>query len=357
MHRTILPRHQIPALLMMMIFSTFVQQSRALSSAAPPVSKSYDLVVIGGGSAGLTAAKFAATFKKSVVIIEESRLGGDCTWSGCVPSKALIASAKAAHTARTSESYGVSTGRVKVDMKAIRDRMARIQQRIYEKDDSPEAMKKLGIETLSGRATFQSPSTLDVAGETPQRIEARLGVIVATGASPKKPTDKIDGLEKVEYFTYEDIFGLETLPDTMTIVGGGPIGCELAQTYARLGVKVTQVATKLLMREEPEVCKVMEEAFAEDGVERIKGRMVRVESAKRGTAHKGSCKLEDGSEVVITGDLLLVAAGRSPNVKGFGLEELGVKFNDKGGIETDDMLQSSVNRVYAAGDCTGGKQL
>lgn len=342
---------------MMMIFSSIFPKSRALSSGAPPISKSYDLVVIGGGSAGLTAAKFAATFKKSVVIIEECRLGGDCTWSGCVPSKSLIASAKAAHMARTSETYGVSTGRVKVDMKAVRDRMVRIQQLIYDKDDSPEAMKKLGIETLSGRATFQTPSVLEISGETPQRIEATQGVIVATGASPKKPTDKIGGLDQVEYCTYEEIFDLETLPATMTVVGGGPIGCELAQTYARLGVKVTQVATKLLKREEPDVCDAMEEVFAADGVERIKGRMVRVESAKGGKAHTGICQLEDGSEVVITGDLLLVAAGRSPNVKGFGLEELGVKFNAKGGIETDDRLQSSVKSLYAAGDCTGDKQL
>lgn len=323
--------------------------------------KTYDLVVIGGGAAGLTAAKLAATFDKSAVIIEQARMGGDCTWTGCVPSKSLIASAKVAHYARNGAKYGVSADNVRVDMKVVKKRIFDNVERIHDEDDSPEAMAKLGIDTLLGRASFKTSTTLEVTmvgvgNNTSQTItiEAKEGIVVCTGAKPRKPDDKIPGLKDVDYLTYEEIWELESLPQRLTIVGGGPIGCELAQAFARLGSTVTQIATKLVDKEEPEASETLEEVFASEGIKRVKGTLVKVE--RKGDGHVAMCTGDDGTSVVVEGDVILVAVGRIPNVKGFGLEELGVRFTATGGIETDKTLQTAVKGVYAAGDCTGDKQ-
>jgi len=317
----------------------------------------YDLVVIGGGAAGLTAAKLAATFEKSALIIEQARMGGDCTWTGCVPSKTLIASAKVAHYARNSNRYGIKTEKVQVDMKAIKKRIFDNIERIHDEDDSPEAMAALGIDTLMGKATFVSKSQLEVTlvGSSEKIvIEATEGVVVCTGAKPRKPEDTIPGLKNVNYLTYEEIWELDTLPKKLTVVGGGPIGCELAQAFARLGSTVTQIATTLLPNEEPEVSSTLEEVFASEGVKRVKGNLVNVE--RKGDGHLAMCTCDDGTSVAIEGDTILVAVGRTPNIKGFGLEDLGVQFSSTGGIETDSTLQTAVKGIYAAGDCTGDKQ-
>lgn len=209
---------------------------------------SYDLVVIGGGSAGLTAAKFATTFGKSAVIIEKAKLGGDCTWTGCVPSKSLLKSASVAHNARTASQYGVNipADQVSVDMKAVKERVKRIQERIYQEDDSIEKLKSLGVDTIEGKAFFDSPNSLKVTKSNGQveMVNAIEGVLIATGAIPRKPTDQIEGLDLIKYITYEEVFDLDALPARMTIVGGGPIGCELTQAFARLGSKVTQIAER-----------------------------------------------------------------------------------------------------------------
>ena len=223
----------------------------ALSATAYSSARSYDLVVIGGGSAGLTAAKFAATFGFKAVIVERAKLGGDCTWTGCVPSKSLIASGKAANLARKAGEYGIIVGgggTVKVDMKAVRERLRENMRRIYEEDDSPEAMAKLGIDTIEGSAHFVSPSAVivspsGVGGDSGAiEVTAREGIVIATGAKPRMPS--IEGLDTVDYMTYEGVFDLDEVPDRMTVVGGGPIGCELAQVFGRLGSTVTVVADR-----------------------------------------------------------------------------------------------------------------
>ena len=221
-------------------------QCQALASSTTPNAKTYDVVIIGGGSAGLTAAKVASTFGKSTIIVEGNKMGGDCTWTGCVPSKSLIAAAKAAHTIRTaSERFGgvkPSGGGVSIDMKAIKKTVQSKIEHIHDEDDSPEAMAKLGIDTIVGqKATFVDKTTISLSGG--ETLIAKMGIIVATGASPIEPTDDIiDGLSTVPFLTYENIFELEELPGRLTIVGGGPIGCELSQAFARLGSTVTQVA-------------------------------------------------------------------------------------------------------------------
>ena len=185
----------------------------------------------------MTAAKFASTFGFSAAIIEKARLGGDCTWTGCVPSKALLAAAEVAQTVRTASEYGISAGTVAVDFNAVRARIDRTIQAIYTADDSPAALDALGIDSLIGAATFVDASTLSIAKEGGKTITitANKGIIVASGAVPVQP--RIPGLDNVPYITYEDVFSLESLPRQLTVVGGGPIGCELAQAFARLGSK------------------------------------------------------------------------------------------------------------------------
>jgi pyruvate/2-oxoglutarate dehydrogenase complex dihydrolipoamide dehydrogenase (E3) component len=344
----------------------------ALAPLPPPNHRVYDLVVIGGGAAGLTAAKLAATFDKSAVIIEQGRMGGDCTWTGCIPSKTLIASAKVAHLARNGDKYGVLAENVRVDMSVIQSRIASNIQRIHDEDDSPEAMAKLGIDTILGRATFKTSTTLEVTmgggvdgtnnsnnstSETIMTIEAKEGIIVCTGATARRPDDSIPGLKGVDYLTYEEVWDLESLPQRLTIVGGGPIGCEFAQAFARLGSTVTQIASKLVDKEEPEASDTLEEVFASEGIRRVKGTLVQVErNGGNDGGHVAMCTGDDGTSVVVEGDILLVAVGRMPNVKGFGLEPLGVRFTATGGIETDKTLQTAVKGIYAAGDCTGDQQ-
>jgi pyruvate/2-oxoglutarate dehydrogenase complex dihydrolipoamide dehydrogenase (E3) component len=360
------------------VFSFTLSSSSMVSKNNNPEvpRKTYDLIVIGGGSAGLTAAKFAATFGKSSVIIEKAKVGGDCTWSGCVPSKSLLASAKASHAVsnnRRARELGIVQWRnysapaegtvapaVVVDMKAVKNRVDENIRLIYNKDDSPEALKKLGIDVISGMATFVDSKTVNVCsiaekgGEEGQGMRmvcrAKDGVLIATGARPKRPN--IAGIENVDYITYEQVFQLEQIPRTMTVIGGGPIGCELAQAYARLGSKVTVVASSLLSREEPEVGELMQRVFEVEGIQVTKSRAINVMKKEGTCEHLVTC--QDGQQV--TGEILLCATGRVPTVDGMNLKELGVELNEYGGFKTDKTLQTTVKGLYAAGDCTGDRQ-
>lgn len=320
----------------------------------------YDLLVIGGGSAGLTAAKFAARFGKSVAIIEKAKLGGDCTWTGCVPSKALLASAASAQAGRTAKEFGVNIGGsdVGVDMAAIKARIRRIIGEIYDADDSPEALKKLGIDTISGSARIADRYNVDVtpsdgqSGSPSKSYSAAKGIVIATGAAPRTP--KITGLDAVQYMTYEDIFDLDTVPSKLTVVGGGPIGCELSQAFARLGASVTLVASSILPGHESEASTDLASALAAEGVRLVSSRACSVEP---GAGSEGAHKLMCADGTIVEGTALLLATGRSPVVDGMGLAELGVALSAaSGGIEVDTKLRTSVKGLYAAGDCTGDQQ-
>jgi len=304
-------------------------------------------------------------------------MGGDCTWSGCVPSKSLLASAKASRAVSKAQEFGIrfnssntgaqpqmSTSTVMVDMKAVKNRVDDNIQHIYNKDDSPEALKKFGIDVISGVATFVDSKTVnvcsagDIGGEDGEgnKICAKDGILIATGARPKRPD--IAGIENVDYITYEQVFQLEKVPNTLTVIGGGPIGCELAQAYARIGSKVTVIASSssLLGREEPEVGELMERVFETEGIRVIKSSAVRVE--KKEIVEMSTCEhivtCQDGQQVM--GEMLLCATGRVPTVHGMKLKEVGVELNEFGGIKTDQTLQTTVKGLYAAGDCTGDKQ-
>lgn len=236
----------------LLFLSLLAPLARAMAIPSSSIEKSYDLLVIGGGSAGLTAAKFAATFGNSVAIIEKGRMGGDCTWTGCIPSKSLLASAKVAHAVRKAAEYGVLVeGDVTVDMKQVRERVRRNIDQVYNDADSPEVLKKLGIDTIYGGAKFLDSNTLEVSydnrrveeGNGSQILHAKYGVVVATGAKPTKITS-IPGLDKINHITYEEVFDLDAVPDLVTVVGGGPIGAELSQALSRLGSTVTLISPR-----------------------------------------------------------------------------------------------------------------
>ena len=210
-------------------FSTRVATPRSVagtrmygSSMSAARDETFDLLVIGSGSGGIGAAQTAARFGKKVAMIEKERFGGDCTWTGCVPSKALLAAAKAAHTARTASKFGVSTGEVKVDFAAVKAYLQGVQERIYESEDSPAVFEKKGVRAIEGAARFVDRTTLAITpsdGSEPYQLRATNGILIGTGARPRVP--KIAGLDTVPYRTYLDIFTLDELPERLTVVGGG----------------------------------------------------------------------------------------------------------------------------------------
>jgi pyruvate/2-oxoglutarate dehydrogenase complex dihydrolipoamide dehydrogenase (E3) component len=311
------------------------------------MSEAYDLVIIGCGSAGLSAAKIAVQLGARVALVDKQRIGGDCTWTGCVPSKTLIKAAKVAHTMRTAGRYGLPAVEPAVDLKTVMDQVRSVIGKIYD-EESPEALRTEGIDTYLGGARFLDPHTL-VAGEA---TLAAHNILIATGAHPYIPP--IQGLADVDYSTYESIWDLDTLPRHLLVVGAGPTGCELAQAFRRLGSEVTLIAAgdQLLPRDEPDAAHVLDGVFASEGIRIVYN--ARAELAWRGQAEDSQIHVGAGSNG-LAGDTLLIATGRRPNVDGLDLEKAGVDY-DADGIRVDDNLRTSQRHIYAAGDCTGGYQ-
>ena len=363
---------------------------RATSNDASPsaaAQSSYDMVIVGGGSAGLTAAKFAGgTLKKSVLIVEEERLGGDCTWTGCVPSKSLLSKAKASQMARNyaiqqhSTSNGSSSNddeigeahrdKSRANFDKVQAYFRRVQQEIYEEDDSPRALEKFGIETIEGqKARLVTPTTLSFQkGSITTTVEAKDGILLCTGAKPNRPTNSIPGLSSIDYLTYEEIWTRDfggSLPKKWTVVGGGPIGCELAQALSRLGASVTIItgsSGRLLPGvDDVDVSEMMKEVFEEDeNITVLQGKLTKVESAssENPSYHVAFVEtIRSKESISVEGDAMLLSIGRKPNTKGLGLETLGIDLDPKtGGIAVDTTLKTTVDGIYAAGDCTGDKQ-
>ena len=305
------------------------------------MNREYDLAIIGAGSGGLTAAGFAARMGARVVLIEKAHIGGDCTWTGCVPSKALLKAARIAHEVRTAGQYGIGAAAPVTDMAKVRQYVRRAIDRVY-RFENPDELRKQGIDVVLGAARFLDERTISAGEET---IRAKTSLIT-TGAHPSIPA--IDGLDQVPFLTYEQIFDNERLPAHLMVVGGGPIGCEMAQAYRRLGSDVTVVAPGLLLKEEPEARKRLEAAFVREGIRLVRGR---VRTARQ---EGGQIVIRTG-EGEIRGDLLLIASGRKPNVNGLDLDKAGVECSDKG-IPVDDQLRTNVKHIYAAGDVLGGPQ-
>ena len=302
----------------------------------------YDLAIIGAGSAGLIAARFAAQLGARVLLAERDRIGGDCTWTGCVPSKSLIRVAKAAHEIRTAQRFGIAGGSCTVDMRHVRDYVQGKVQQIY-RPTSPEALEREGIHVALGPASFENDRTLRIG----QRSVVAPRYLVCTGAAPVKPS--IPGLDGTPHFTYHDIFESAELPASLIVIGGGPLGMELAQAFQRLGSQVTIVAPRLLPHDDPDAADVLERVLKREGVQRLQGRAIAV----RRESTRITVASDAGGEA--QGEHLLVAAGRRPTIEGLALDRAGVAHSDRG-IVVDDRLRTNVPHIYAAGDVLGGEQ-
>lgn len=298
----------------------------------------YDLVVIGGGSAGLTAARTAGRFGARTLLVERDRLGGDCLWTGCVPSKALLHVAAEVQAARRVDAYGFTAASGAADLPAA---MAHVKQAIatIEPHDSPEELRPLGVEVLHGPARFTGSRTLTVGD---RQVSFRYAVI-ATGSSPALVP--VPGLAEADPLTSDTVWNLSELPDRLVVLGGGPIGCELGQALARLGSKVTMVEAvdRLLPREEPGASQVVRDRLAAEGVTVLTG--YRAEKIDADALH--------GPGGPIPYDALLAVTGRRANTTGLGVEAAGVQLTDHGEVQIDDRLRTSNPRIYAAGDVTG----
>ncbi|GAC1495858.1 MAG: bifunctional TVP38/TMEM64 family protein/FAD-dependent oxidoreductase [Steroidobacteraceae bacterium] len=306
-----------------------------------------NLVVIGAGSAGLVSAYIAATVRAKVTLVEKDAMGGDCLNTGCVPSKALIHSARLVALARKAAHAGVNVGEVNVDFSAV---MARVHEAIatVAPHDSVERFRALGVDVQRGKARIVSPWIVEVDGKP---ISTR-AIVIASGAEPSIPV--LPGLKQPGYFTSETLWQLRELPKRLVIMGGGPIGCELSQAFARLGSTVIQVqrAEQLLVREDDEVSAFVRARLSADGVDVRTGcKAVAVEQGSDGATLV--CEA-DGQRVRLPYDTLLVAVGRKPRTAGFGLEELGIPAAPT--VETDAWLTTLYPNIYACGDVAGPYQ-
>ncbi|MBA2662427.1 MAG: FAD-containing oxidoreductase [Bradymonadaceae bacterium] len=314
----------------------------------PDPGEVYNFIAIGAGTAGLVAAAGAAILGARSAIIERKLMGGDCLVTGCVPSKALIRSSRAIHDARQLSAYGgLVEGEVTVDFGRVMARMRRLRADISE-HDAATRFADMGVDVFFGDACFTGPNTIVVGGRELTFTKA----LIATGASPIIPP--IDGLDEVDYLTSETIFSLTELPERLGIIGAGPIGSELAQAFARFGssVFVLDQAERALSRSDSDGARIVQAALDRDGVHSIFcAKIEKVEAASPGSRSTKIIFEVDGELRDIEVDALLIAAGRRPNVANLGLENAGVRFDDKTGIEIDDRLRSSKRHIFAAGDC------
>ena len=302
----------------------------------------YNVVVIGAGTAGLVTAAGTAGLGGRVALIERNKMGGDCLNFGCVPSKALISSARLIQQIREAEKWGLDRQSPQFAFEKVFDRMRERRAKIAP-NDSQERFESLGVDVCRGEARFISPHELEVDG---QKLRAK-NFVIATGSRAAIP--KIEGIDQVPYFTNETIFDeLREKPESMIVLGGGPIGCELGQTFSRLGVKVTivQRGTQLLPREDVDVAEFMQNRFMAEGI-----RFHLKAPAKRVSMYDGKFALEFADVEPITADAMLIATGRTPNLLALNLKAAGVDY-DARGVKVNTYLQTSQPHIYAAGDIT-----
>ncbi len=308
-----------------------------------------NLVVVGAGSAGLIAALVAATVRARAILIERERMGGDCLNTGCVPSKTLIRSAAVAHEVAHAAEFGVRAEPEGIDFATV---MARVRQAIatIEPNDSVERYTSLGVDCVAGEARLVDPWTVEVAG---RRITGR-NIVIATGARPFVPP--LPGLEDCEPLTSDTVWSLDTLPERLLVMGGGPIGCELAQSFARLGARVTVVdmLDRILPREDPDVSAHLTRVFEREGIEvRVGHRAERFEGDASGGV---MIALHDGREERVGFDRVLVAVGRRANTDSIGASEIGIALNRDGTIEVDAFMRTRLPNILACGDVAGPYQ-
>ena len=326
-----------------------VRMNKVFANWKKPARFDRNLVVIGGGSAGLVTSYIAAAVKAKVTLVEKHKLGGDCLNTGCVPSKALIRSAKFLSHVSRSQEFGIASASARF---AFSDVMERVQSVIktIEPHDSVERYTELGVDVVQGSAKIVSPWEVDITREdgSTQRLTTR-SIVIATGARPFVPP--IPGIEEVGYLTSDNVWNLRELPKRLVVLGGGPIGSELTQAFARLGAKVTQVemAPRIMIREDPEISELVAQRFRAEGIDVLLNHR-----AKQFVIENGEKTLiaeVEGQDVRIPFDAVLVAVGRVANLKGFGLEELGIPTGRT--VDTNEFLQTNYPNIYAAGDVAG----
>ncbi|MFA7823677.1 FAD-dependent oxidoreductase [Aeromonas dhakensis] len=319
-----------------------------------PTHYDYNLLVIGAGAGGLVTSYIAAAVKAKAALIEKHKMGGDCLNSGCVPSKALIRSARFAAEQRRASELGFGPSQTSADFAAVMERVSRVIKEV-EPHDSVARYQGLGVECIEGEARLVSPWEVEVNG---QRLASR-HIVLATGARPLVP--ELPGLDQVPWLTSDSLWQLRSAPRQLLVLGGGPIGCELAQSFALLGVPVTlvELSDQLLPREEREVAELLSDQLARDGVRVLTGwRAERADYLPAAADLPIRLQLRRGDETqIIEGDQLLLALGRVANVSGFGLEALGVELTPRGTVAVDGFLATNYPSILAVGDVAGPYQL
>ena len=330
-----------------------VRARRVYAGWKKPAHFDRNLVVIGAGSAGLVSAYIAAAVKAKVTLIEKHRMGGDCLNTGCVPSKALIRSARLLSHIRRSQEFGIRSANADFDFAEVMERVQRVIRDI-EPHDSVERYTGLGVECIQGEARIVSPWEVEVTTAAGTRRLSTRGIVVAAGARPFVPP--IPGIEDSGYVTSDTLWGLRTLPGRLLVLGGGPVGCELAQCFARLGSRVTQVEMlpRLMIREDPEVSDLVMQRFRAEGVDvRTGHKALRFE---RDGGEKVLVAEHEGREVRIGFDLLLCAVGRVANSTGYGLEALGIAVSKARTVEVNEFMATKFPNIFACGDVAGPYQ-
>jgi dihydrolipoamide dehydrogenase len=309
----------------------------------------YNVVAIGGGSAGLVSAYIAAAVKAKVALIEKHKMGGDCLNTGCVPSKALIRSAKVLSYIRRAQEFGLDPIDAKFNFAEVMERVQRVVKKV-EPHDSVDRYTKFGVECIQGEAKIVSPHEIEVNGK---RLTTR-SIIIATGARPLVPP--ISGLDQIKYLTSDNVWKIRQLPKRLLVLGGGPIGCELAQAFARLGsqVSLVEMAPRIMIREDDDISDFISDKFKKEGIQLLTSHKAKLFGTD-GQRKWLICESQ-GKEVRIEFDEVLLALGRKANVTGFGLEELGVEISKRGTIDHDEFLRTNYPNIYVCGDVAGPYQ-
>ncbi len=332
-----------------------ITQRRVYANWKRPEKFDQNMVVIGAGAGGLVSSYIAAAVKAEVTLIERHKMGGDCLNTGCVPSKAIIRAAHTMAEISRAHEFGITTDKPQVNFEKVMSRIHNVIDKI-EPHDSVERYSSLGVNCISGEAQILSPWEVEVNG---QRITTR-NIVIATGARPLVPG--IPGLQDVNYLTSDSIWSLKIQPKKLLVLGGGPIGCELAQSFSRLGSDVTlvEMAEQLLIREDTDASLLVKESMHKDGVDiKLNHKATRFESitTEDGTRIQRAYLEYNGKEVIVEFDAVMLALGRVANVQGFGLEELGITTTQRGTVDVNDYLQTKYPNIYAVGDVAGPFQL
>lgn len=320
----------------------------------------YDLTVIGGGSAGLVLAVAGAKLGKKTALVEKHRIGGDCLWAGCVPSKALLKAAKVANYIQNADKYGITTADMTINWQKVTAHVQKAQHIIEEEHDNPERFRDMGVDVIFGNGRFDSKDKFvveDIENGKTRTLNSRKFVIT-TGSRPTTPD--IPGIESCGYLDSENIWELEELPKRLLVVGAGPIGVELGQAFHRLGsqVTITQRSGRILRKEDVGVSDSMLEYLTAEGIDiRLNTNITKVEENENGISvtfsDNANTSLESNVDSHVQNfDKILIAAGRSPNIEGLGLENIGVNVG-KSGIVVNNQLQTDAKSIYAAGDVIG----